>query len=257
MRDGAVFLFFRPWRGKRFLGPSARRNPGTLRECRKEAKGFGMPLLLAIESSTPRASLVLQEGDSVIFEAGFESERNHNAMLFEPLEAAIAALGEKTLDWVVIGTGPGSYSGTRVGIAAGQGVAMIHGCPAIGLSSLMATQVTTGIAIGDARRGSAWWAEIGTGLPLPQLIPAGELAVRLSAATTVFSFEDIAKLELPEQIEVLREIPTARALARAWSTLTAAEKEQLKVLPPQPAYLRPPHITPAKHGHPLLRKRRK
>jgi tRNA threonylcarbamoyl adenosine modification protein YeaZ len=226
----------------------------TLPDSSGEGKRSGVPLILAIESSTPRASLALLRDSHVIYEGGFESDRNHNSMLFDPLAQAIEALGGETLNAVIIGTGPGSYSGTRVGIAAGQGVAMVHGCPAVGLSSLLAVGISEGAAIGDARRGSAWWARVEQGnLPDPTMLPTRELAATISSVETVFSFEDVKQLALPADLEVLRLWPTAIRLGEAWLALPDLLKEELCAQPPQPAYLRPPHITAAKQGHPLLR----
>ncbi|MFC7339126.1 tRNA (adenosine(37)-N6)-threonylcarbamoyltransferase complex dimerization subunit type 1 TsaB [Haloferula chungangensis] len=213
-----------------------------------------MPLILAIESSTPRASLALLRDSTVIFESGFESDRNHNSMLFEPLQQAIAALDGAALEAVVIGTGPGSYSGTRVGIAAGQGVAMVHGCPAVGLSSLLATGISSGVAIGDARRGSAWWADVRPGeVPQPEMLATAELAGKIAGSAPVFSFEETQSLGLPAELAVQKCWPTAVHLAEAWRVMPDEVKRELATLPPQPAYLRPPHITEAKKGHPLLR----
>jgi tRNA threonylcarbamoyl adenosine modification protein YeaZ len=209
--------------------------------------------LLTIESSTCRASIALMSGDELIFTAGFESDRNHNALLFDPLEKALALLDGRMLDLVIVGTGPGSYSGTRVGIAAGQGVALVHGCPAVGLSSLLATPRSAGVAIGDARRGSAWWADLDGGLPRPELIDADRLAPFLADREGIFSFEDVARLGLPEEIAVEILEPTAEGLARAWLRLDEDTRAEILRQPPQPEYLRPPHITEAKKGHPLLR----
>jgi tRNA threonylcarbamoyl adenosine modification protein YeaZ len=213
-----------------------------------------VPLILSIESSTPRASLALLRDSKVIYEGGFESDRNHNSMLFVPLQRAVAALGVEKLDAVVIGTGPGSYSGTRVGIAAGQGVAMVHGCPAVGLSSLLAAGITQGTAIGDARRGCAWWADIRSGeLPEPELVPNAGLLGKLGGSGELFSFEEVGKLGLPESTLVSSQGPDAVRLGLAWLGLSEGLQEQLRAEIPQPAYLRPPHVTMAKKGHPLLR----
>lgn len=213
-----------------------------------------MPWILAIESSTPRASLALLRESRVIFQASFESDRNHNALMFAPLQQALAALAGESLGAVIIGTGPGSYSGTRVGIAAGQGVAMVHACPAVGLSSLLAAGVTDGVAIGDARRGSAWWAKIEPGnVPQPAMLPTEALEEKLTGEGRIFTFEDLAKLSLPNRITVQRLQPSAVQLAAAWLDLPQAVRDELSCVPPQPAYLRPPHITAAKQGHPLLR----
>ncbi len=212
-----------------------------------------MPTLLAIESSTNRASLALFRDSGCVFEGGFESDRNHNSLLFAPLEEALRILGDERLDEVVIGTGPGSYSGTRVGIAAGQGVALVHACPAVGLSSLLATPVREGVAVGDARRGSAWWARVGKGIPEPELLDPAALAELLGDVRTVFSFENVTRLGLGREVVQLH--PKATLLAETWLSLPEETKVRLRSEPPQPAYLRPPHITEAKKGHPLLRGR--
>ena len=215
---------------------------------------------LFIESSTPRASLALLRGSAVVFEETFTGDRSHNALLFAPLERALAALepGESLAE-VVIGTGPGSYSGTRVGIAAGQGVALVHGCPAVGLSSLVAVPSARpgSLAVGDARRGSVWRAGFGEE---PELCGVEELAreIRgvLDGGFAVFSLETVGKVGLPGELaaRVVLEQPTAGLLAKAWLGLSAEERAKLAGLPVQPAYLRPPHVTEAKGGHPLLRR---
>ena len=220
---------------------------------------------LFIESSTPRASLALLRGSEVLFEESFTGDRSHNALLFAPLTRALETLadGEK-LALVVIGSGPGSYSGTRVGIAAGQGVALVHGCPAVGLSSLLAVPAAASpaLAVGDARRGSVWRVTtdaLRSGGE-PELCEVTQLArdIRsaLDAGQTIFSLEPVAKVGLPPELlaEVRQEHPDALHLAAAWDCLHEAEKQRLAGLPPQPAYLRPPHVTIAKPGHPLLRK---
>lgn len=227
---------------------------GTLPDGTIRVRTPPVSLILSIESSTARASLALLRDSEVVFEGSFESDRNHNSMLFEPLRWSIAEMGGEPLDLVVVGTGPGSYSGTRVGIAAGQGVAMIHACPAVGLSSLKALGVSEGVVVGDARRGSAWLADLDAGLPQPELVPAKSLKRRLKATESVFALEEVKQLGLPNKIAVRHRVPTAVRLAKAWIALPESLKEELFNTPPQPAYLRPPHITEAKKGHPLLRR---
>ena len=228
--------------------------------------GVPEPARLFIESSTPRASLALLRGSVLAFEESFTGDRSHNALLFDPLQRALGCLapGEK-LETVVIGTGPGSYSGTRVGIAAGQGVALVHGCPAVGLSSLLAVPPAVqgrALGIGDARRGSSWRVRIESGSLLgePELCRVALLEEEVSAALAsgirVFSLESVARLGLAPDLgaRITVEHPEAHRLAAAWLGLPGEEIARLSILPPQPVYLRPPHITEAKPGHPLLRK---
>lgn len=220
-------------------------------------------LRLFIESSTPRASLALLRGSTVVFHESFASDRSHNARLFSPLTAALSQLAkDERLAGVVIGTGPGSYSGTRVGIAAGQGVAMVHGCPAVGLTSLLAVVKGPALAVGDARRGSAWRLKVRYESPGddPELcdvgVLEGEIRDALAEGTPVISLEAAGKIGLPADLvaSVSVEQPDALGLASAWGQLAAEVKADLEKSPPQPVYLRPPHVTMAKSGHPLLRK---
>ncbi len=220
---------------------------------------------LFIESSTPRASLALLRGSEVLHEESFSGDRSHNALLFAPLSRALERLpAGESLAAVVIGTGPGSYSGTRVGIAAGQGVALVHGCPAVGLSSLLAVPAAVGkaLAIGDARRGAVW--RVATAALRRGAEPAlcgvaeleGEIRAALDQGEAVFSLEPVTATGLSRELAatVSLEHPDALRLAAAWRDLPAEERARIAKLPPQPAYLRPPHVTMAKQGHPLLRK---
>jgi tRNA threonylcarbamoyladenosine biosynthesis protein TsaB len=216
---------------------------------------------LFLETSTARASLVLMRGSQLVFEESFAGDRSHNSQLFFPLQRALASLDEgETLSEVVVGSGPGSYSGTRVGIAAGQGVALVHGCPVVALSSLRAvgSAVTGALAVGDARRGSAWRMRIGSARE-PEVCGVEELAEEmnevLAGGRPVFSVEPLAGLPLANKLaeRVALERPEAHRLAEVWLGFDQTEREIWAGLPVQPAYLRPPHVTMAKGGHPLLR----
>jgi tRNA threonylcarbamoyl adenosine modification protein YeaZ len=211
---------------------------------------------LIIETSTPHASIALVDPDGSVDQRGFCSDRNHNALLFEPLQELLGGAGKPSL--VLAGSGPGSYSGTRVGIAAAQGIAIAMGCPAVAVPSILAVPAAANgarcLAIGDARRGSFWTASIGKFrlLDEPSLCDAAELAHRVEQATSdgiaVFSFEDIARLPLTGELSafVKIEIPDATRLWLAWCGTDEETRLKWSAEIPQPLYLKPPHITPAK-----------
>jgi len=115
-----------------------------------------MSTILAIETSVPQASIALLSGGQ-IEQKNFESHRQQNQLLFEPLQELIESLGEQSIDTILVGTGPGSYSGSRIAIAAAQGLATVYGAKVIGICSFYCVPSVdreNTIAIGDARRGS-------------------------------------------------------------------------------------------------------
>jgi tRNA threonylcarbamoyladenosine biosynthesis protein TsaB len=211
---------------------------------------------LVIETSTPHASIALVDPDGLVDQRGFCSDRNHNALLFEPLRELIHKDGKPSL--ILVGSGPGSYSGTRVGIAAAQGVAIAIGCPAVAVPSLIAVPSAADgancLAIGDARRGSYWTARIGDYrlLEEPSLCDVVELEHRITQAAedglAVFSFEETTRFPLPDEllVHVKIEIPDATRLWLAWCGTDEETRRKWSAEIPQPLYLKPPHITPAK-----------
>jgi tRNA threonylcarbamoyl adenosine modification protein YeaZ len=219
---------------------------------------------LVIETATPHASIALVSAAGKIEQRGFKSDRRHNALLFEPLAELLGSPDVRgRIGLVLVGSGPGSYSGTRVGIAAAQGVAIAAACPAVALPSILAVAAASDgapcLAIGDARRGSYWTAAIEGArlLAEPELCDEVELESRVAGAIrrgqTVFSFEDPLRFPLRDELmrRVAHEIPDAHGLWRAWGAADAEMRSRWAAEIPQPMYLRPPHITPAKRGGPL------
>lgn len=213
---------------------------------------------LVLETSTPRASLAGIEADGSIVTRAFTSDRSHNAAIFAPLSEVLDARQTREIGLVLVGSGPGSYSGTRVGIAAAQGVAIASGCPAVAVPSILAVPSvavgTSALAIGDARRGSYWHATI-TDRQMehdPQLTDAAGLLEAVSKAlevgATIFSFEVPGQFPLPPEIiaAIRVELPDAGRLWEAWQASGEETRRAWSAEAPQPIYLKPPHITPAK-----------
>ncbi|MGL5018559.1 MAG: tRNA (adenosine(37)-N6)-threonylcarbamoyltransferase complex dimerization subunit type 1 TsaB [Luteolibacter sp.] len=215
---------------------------------------------LIFETSTPMASLATVEPCGRIVQREFTSDRSHNAVLFSPLRELLEARQSPRIGRVLVGSGPGSYSGTRVGIAAAQGVAIACGCPAVAVPSILAVPSAMNgaacLAIGDARRGSFWTARVEhSDTPQePELTDANGLATALLAAREegipVISFEHPERFPLEEGLKqrVRLEFPTAERLWQAWLAASPEARGRWMSHPPQPIYLKPPHITPAKRS---------
>ncbi|MEZ5430663.1 MAG: tRNA (adenosine(37)-N6)-threonylcarbamoyltransferase complex dimerization subunit type 1 TsaB [Verrucomicrobiales bacterium] len=90
-------------------------------------------MILALETSTGMGSVALYDPaeSRMVWEQGFRSERSHNALIFDPLREALRECGG-CLGRVVVGTGPGSYSGIRVAIAVAGGLGVALGVPVAG-----------------------------------------------------------------------------------------------------------------------------
>lgn len=198
---------------------------------------------LVLETSVPQATLLLACGDEIITRAEFSSERSQEVDLFSPLTEILTSLPDgQSLSAVVIGTGPGSYNGARVGIAAGQAIAQAHGCGVAGLCSFEGVPELKW-AVGDARRGSFFMMEIGKE---PELLEHEEFLARLSRCEGMKgSFEPVEKLKLGDQ-EVKQVTPTSEGLLAAWRSRSEGEKKQIMQTPAEAFYLRPPHITVSK-----------
>lgn len=187
------------------------------------------------------------------------SERNHNCAIFPHLQELLDSTTDSAIDLILAGTGPGSYSGTRVGIAVAQGLAIAHGARLIGLPSILATpsarEKSHCRAIGDARRGDWWWCDVIDGKcdDFPQMGSKAQLAEVLSDGVALFSLDPISEEEFGR--EVPQETPSAGLLWQAWQALSNEHQQHIAAQIVQPVYLKPPHITMAKPGHPLQRGR--
>ncbi|MDE0893035.1 MAG: tRNA (adenosine(37)-N6)-threonylcarbamoyltransferase complex dimerization subunit type 1 TsaB, partial [Planctomycetota bacterium] len=81
-------------------------------------------LLVALESSTRSPSIAVYLDGELHFEA-LDGDRPHASDLLPRLDAILGSLkiSPRDITHVAVGTGPGSYTGLRVGIATAQGIA--------------------------------------------------------------------------------------------------------------------------------------
>ncbi|MFZ2280016.1 MAG: tRNA (adenosine(37)-N6)-threonylcarbamoyltransferase complex dimerization subunit type 1 TsaB [Prosthecobacter sp.] len=206
--------------------------------------------LLALDLSTAHGSIAVVRGDDVLFRSTFQSERSHNAQVFAPLREALAAAGDQ-LTGIVIGNGPGSYTGVRIAIAAAQGIALSRNVWCVGWSSLTAPDLDAPASyniIGDARRQSFYLARVENGRLLPDLeIVSAEIAREKNAdCEIVYTFD--AKCPLGLSLRSAK--PDAAKLAKIVQSLPAAELAALIDQPLIPHYLAEAFITLPKRPTP-------
>mgnify|MGYP000166726982 CR=1 FL=1 len=117
-----------------------------------------MSTTLAIDTSTSRTIVGVVVDGEVIFEKSHEGATDHGRAVADLVAQALAASPNPTQ--VVVGMGPGPFTGLRVGIAYARTFALARAIEVIGVCSLDAIDIDSNeytVAI-DARRKEIYWA---------------------------------------------------------------------------------------------------
>jgi tRNA threonylcarbamoyl adenosine modification protein YeaZ len=122
-----------------------------------------MTISLAIDTATSRTIVGILDGDKVLFESFHEGATEHGFAITELVVKALAVCPKP--DQVVVGMGPGPFTGLRVGITFANTFALARNIPVIGVCSLDAIVIDKAeytVAI-DARRKEIYWASYKSG----------------------------------------------------------------------------------------------
>ena len=98
-------------------------------------------MILVIDTATRRPVVALAAEDgTVLVERTWESRQRQGEELLTQLETALAEIGARRgdLSAVVVGTGPGSFTGLRIGMATAKTIAYALEIPIVGVSSTRA-----------------------------------------------------------------------------------------------------------------------
>jgi tRNA threonylcarbamoyladenosine biosynthesis protein TsaB len=163
--------------------------------------------LVAIESSTEASSVALGDGQRVVASANRVARRGHTEFLTAALDFCFDQAGwsPHDLDGVVVDTGPGLYTGIRVGLATAQGLAATLGIPLVPAVSLdaIALRAATGRrhihAVVDVRRG-----EVATASYRP--VPGGVVRDSKPDITSVEELRAVL-LSSPEDVLLVGDTP--------------------------------------------------
>ena len=105
-------------------------------------------LILALDTTTRGGSVAVADGDRMLAVLPGDESRTHGERLPGELARALehAGITRDQIDLLAVATGPGAFTGLRIGLAAIQGLAMTLNKPVIGVSALdaLAEQVATG-----------------------------------------------------------------------------------------------------------------
>lgn len=94
--------------------------------------------ILAIDTSEQACSVALANGDTVIDSVSEIIGRGHAERLLPLIEERLtnAGLGYPDLTRIAVTTGPGTFTGLRIGLAVARGLALQADIPCIGLTGL-------------------------------------------------------------------------------------------------------------------------
>lgn len=145
--------------------------------------------ILALDTATSACTVAVTDGDRVLSELTLEVPRAHSTRLMPLIAQAVAesGLAKTDLDGLAAGTGPGSFTGLRIGLSTVKGLAFALGKPCAGVGTLAAMAYGTGAQIGlvvpmlDAKRGEVFAAVYAVGDRNPstwaELVPPGHFAL--------------------------------------------------------------------------------
>lgn len=127
--------------------------------------------LLVIDTSGPVCGVAVMENEKVLCEYTAQNRNTHSANLMPMTEAALvsAGIGLEDVDAIAAVTGPGSFTGVRIGVATAKGLAHGAGIPCIPVDALEALSVSAGgfagviCPIQDARAGQVYGAAFRSG----------------------------------------------------------------------------------------------
>jgi tRNA threonylcarbamoyl adenosine modification protein YeaZ len=205
--------------------------------------------VLTIDTATPAVSAGVvrrAEGGTVrtLAERVTVDARAHAEQLTPNVLGAVsdAGLAVADLDAVVVGCGPGPFTGLRVGMASAAAFGHALGVPVHGVCSLDAIGIHTDgdvLVVTDARRREVYWARYHGGVRVdgPAVNAPADVAATLdsSVAAVAGSPEHVALFALPRLAVVY---PTPAGLVRAVSDWDDPQ-------PLVPLYLRRPDAKPS------------
>lgn len=215
--------------------------------------------LLALDTSTRHAAVVVERSDGRRFAALPDPDRRHGRSLIPAVRDLLAAAGlaVRDLDGLAVGLGPGSYTGLRIGLTAAKTLAYATGKPLAGLDSLeilarnAPADAQRVAVVADAQHGhlyTALFERAGPDEPLIRTVPArivprSAWIAGLSEGTFVLGPE-LAKLGLPPDLPatIAPDVAFGRPHSDPLAELARAALAQGERIDPwfaEPLYLRP------------------
>lgn len=156
-------------------------------------------MLLAIDTATRLTGLALYDGTSVLAEHVWRGAGHHTTELAPEIGLMLRRLDldASALTGVAVASGPGSYTGLRIGMALAKGLALAQGIPLVGIPTLdvlvegqMVEQgdLLAVIEAGRSRLAGVWYNKTKRGWAAasePKAMTTEDILAEIKAPTTI------------------------------------------------------------------------
>ena len=216
--------------------------------------------ILMIDTSGPACGVAIAREGRLVCDMQLVSGRTHSQRVMPMVEAALAMSDMAVSDIDVFGavTGPGSFTGVRIGVSSVKALAHAAGKPCVGVDALHALaaniQAFDGVIcpILDARRAQVYAAayrfregELPVEVLPMQAVALDEFAAQLPQGERLLFLGDGLRVHFPRLRELLGEravaAPAHQCYLRAAAGCYLAEKRSAEAVPShalEPVYLR-------------------
>lgn len=121
-------------------------------------------LILALDTATPSGSIAILRDEKFIGVVSTTTDETYSSRMFRQLDFLLSELRltPEDFDLFAVNSGPGSFTGLRVGLTAAKGWAEAYGKPVAAISGLEAVAAqcraeTLIVPVQDARRGQVYY----------------------------------------------------------------------------------------------------
>lgn len=123
-------------------------------------------MILAIDTSGAIAVAAVADTGEVLAERTEYAPRGHAELLAGMVDAVLRDAGGRKPSRIVVGTGPATFTGLRVGLVTARTLGYAWGVPVEGVCSLdaLGAEFGTCTAVTDARRREVYWARYEDGV---------------------------------------------------------------------------------------------
>jgi tRNA threonylcarbamoyladenosine biosynthesis protein TsaB len=214
--------------------------------------------ILACDTALGALSAAVLDGDRTLAHEFVEMVRGHAEQLAPMVERVMRASGLAfgDLERLAVTTGPGTFTGQRVGLAFMRAVALARKIPLVGVTTLDAmaaealarTDVAWAFSVADAKRGEVYCGALaadGTGLAEPALLPFDGALALIRDMASRHGAPALAGTAAEAMLAALRDadISAVGSIVRQPDAIFVARLAATRPVPdapPNPLYLRAP-----------------